>query len=187
MTVVFVRSPEGWRVAGDHATTFAGDSAVPSGPARSGIDPGPTVPVRELLPCTVTRIVDGDTLDCAPLGRVRLIGIDTPERAQEPFGALATQALERLIPKSREVFVEADVEDRDRYDRALRYVWVDGHMVNWALVRSGFAVLLTYPPNVQYVDWFRAAQDQASDEAAGLWSVDGFGCEPREFRRGACR
>ena len=155
--------------------------------AQTDLDGGPTSPVRELLACTVTRIVDGDTLDCAPVGRIRLLGMDTPERAQEPFGAMATQALAALIPEDGAVFVEADVEDRDQYDRALRYVWVEGRMVNWALVRTGYAVLLTYPPNVQYVDWLQAAQDAAREEGAGLWSVDGFACTPVEYRRGTCR
>lgn len=155
--------------------------------AQTSLDDGPTSPVREVLACTVTRIVDGDTIDCAPVGRIRLLGVDTPERAQEPFGSMATQALTDLIPKDGEVFVEADVEDRDRYDRALRYVWAEGRMVNWALVRTGYAVLLTYPPNVQYVDWLQAAQDAAQEEGAGLWSVDGFACTPVEYRRGTCR
>jgi len=148
---------------------------------------GTADPVREPQLCTVTRVVDGDTLECATLGRVRLIGIDTPERAQEPFGTTAAAALASLIPRNGEVLLEDDVERRDQYGRALRYVWVDGRMVNWLLVRSGYAVLLTYPPNVQYVEWFRSAQEAARDSGSGLWSVDGFECTPLDFRRGACR
>jgi micrococcal nuclease len=155
--------------------------------AQTDLDGGPTSPVRELRACTVTRIVDGDTLDCDPVGRVRLIGVDSPERAQAPFGSMATDALDGLIPPGGEVSVEADVENQDQYGRALRYVWVDGRMLNWALVRGGYAVLLTYPPNVQYVDLFRAAQEAAQDAGAGLWSVDGFACLPQAYRRGACR
>ena len=154
--------------------------------AQSDLEDGPTSPVREMRACTVTRIVDGDTIDCAPVGRIRLLGVDTPERGQEPFGAMATQALAALIPEGGEVSVEADVEDRDQYDRALRYVWVDGRLVNWALVRGGYAVVLTYPPNVQYVDWLRAAQDAAQEDEVGLWSLDGFVCTPVDYRRGAC-
>lgn len=187
MSVVFVRTSDGWKVAHDHTSTLPGTTEVQAAPSLSGVDSGPTSPVRELRPCTVTRIVDGDTFDCRPLGRVRLTGIDTPESGQGQLGAAATQALASLIPSSGEVQLEADVESRDRYDRALRYVWVDGQMVNWALVRGGYAVLLTYPPNVQYVEWFRVAQDAARNEGAGLWSVDGFACSPQEYRRGACR
>lgn len=187
MTVVFVRTADGWKVSHDHTSTLPGTTEVHAVPTLSGLDNGPTAPVRELRPCTVTRIVDGDTLDCRPLGRVRLLGIDTPERGQEPFGSVATQALSSLIPGNGEVLLEADVENRDRYDRALRYVWADGRMVNWALVRTGYAVLLTYPPNVQYVEWLRVAQDSAQAEGAGLWGMDGFDCSPQAYRRGTCR
>ncbi len=148
---------------------------------------GPPSPVREPKACTVTKIVDGDTLDCQPLGRVRLIGMDTPEAAQKPFGTMATEALAKLVPVGTEVLLEPDVDARDLYDRLLGYVWADGVLVNWAMVRQGFAVLLTYPPNVQYVDWLSAAQTAARGDSLGLWAVDGFACLPVEFRRGRCK
>ena len=61
--------------------------------AQMDPEPGPTTPVRETVRCTVTRIVDGDTLESEPVGRIRLLGIDTPELAQEPFGSMASEAL----------------------------------------------------------------------------------------------
>jgi len=142
--------------------------------------------VRITEPCIVTRIVDGDTLDCEPVGRIRLIGIDTPERDQPAFGDQATEALLSLLPPGTEAQSERDVEDRDIYDRALRYLWVDGVLVNWVMVRSGHAVLLTYLPNVQYVDALTTAERRAREASEGLWATGGFGCEPVEFRRGSC-
>lgn len=149
-------------------------------------DAGPAAPIRETVSCTVTRVVDGDTLVCEPVGRIRLLGIDTPELAQEPFGAMAGEALEELIPADGRVRVERDAQDRDPYDRALRYVWVNGSMVNWHMVRRGYAVLLTYPPNVQWADALEAAQTAAREEGLGLWGAGGFACEPRDFRGGRC-
>lgn len=177
------RRAAGWAVAVASALAPMGCSAQADGVLAEG----PSAPVRSTTACTVTRVVDGDTLECESLGRVRLIGMDTPERAQEPFGGMSTEALQALIPTSGEVFVEADVEDRDPFDRALRYVWVDGLLLNWAMVRTGHAVILTYAPNVQYVDWLMSAQDAAREEGAGLWSLDGFACPPLEYRRGSCR
>ncbi|NIR40655.1 MAG: hypothetical protein GWN07_32915, partial [Actinobacteria bacterium] len=72
------------------------------------------------------------------------------------------------------VLLELDVERRDRYGRLLAYVWADGAMVNWQLVRQGWAVLLTYPPNVAYVEWFTSAQRRAREEQVGLWATPAF-------------
>jgi micrococcal nuclease len=84
------------------------------------------------------------------------------------------------------VLLERDVEPTDQYDRVLGYLWAAGRLVNWEMVRSGHAVVLTYPPNVQYVEWLESAQRVARAEGAGLWAVDGFACEPRDHRAGRC-
>ena len=182
MTVVFVRTGQGWKVAHDHTSTLPG-TAMSTSPL---VGNGPVEPVRLTQACDVTRIVDGDTIDCAPFGRIRLIGMDTPEADQAPFGELATQALASLIPVGSEVLIEPDVEATDQYGRILGYIWSEVGMVNWTMVRAGYAVVLTYPPNVQYVDWFESAQIMARSEEAGLWEIDGFACEPRAHRRGQC-
>jgi endonuclease YncB( thermonuclease family) len=147
---------------------------------------GPIHPVRATASCSVTRIVDGDTIWCSGVGGIRLIGMDSPEADQEPFGADATSALAAFIPPGTEVQLEQDVEARDRYGRLLAYVWHDGRLVNWRMVREGWAVLLTYPPNVQYVDWFTSAERHAREEQRGLWAVSGFDCRPIDHRRRRC-
>jgi micrococcal nuclease len=159
---------------------------IPTLPKEALIDSGPPRPNRETSTCTIRRIIDGDTIECAEVGRVRLIGMDTPELSQEPYGELASQALAGLAPVGSRVELEPDVELRDRYGRFLAYVWVDGLQVNWALVRQGWAVLLTYPPNVQYVDWYTEAQRRAREDGVGLWAVGGFDCLPVDRRRGNC-
>lgn len=185
MTLVLQRSPAGWRVVHDHTSTLLHGS--PFGPpTRPVSDTGPTTPVRQTRACVITRIVDGDTIDCRSSGRVRLIGIDTPELDQAPYGSQAAAALAELAPVGATVQLEPDVEPRDRYGRLLAYVWTDARMVNWLLIRRGWAVLLTYPPNVQYVDWFTSAQARAREERRGLWAQDAFQCLPAEHRRGRC-
>jgi micrococcal nuclease len=185
MTLVYARTRRGWRVAHDHTSTLES-----SGSAAASLavvtDSGPTSPRRETQSCTVTRIVDGDTIECARTGRVRLIGMDTPESNQPPFGAQASGALAALIPVGMEVQVEQDVDARDQYGRLLAYVWVGRTMVNWRMVREGWAVLLTYQPNVQYVDWFIDAERRARDEGRGLWASGGFDCRPADHRRNRC-
>lgn len=147
---------------------------------------GPIAPVRAPIPCVLLRIVDGDSITCRDIGAVRLIGVDSPERGQEPFAAAATQALEALAPLGDTLQLEEDVDARDRYGRLLAYVWRDGALLNWLMLRHGWAVLLTVPPNVQFVDYFTAAQERARSEQKGLWKVDGFRCLPSQRRRRQC-
>lgn len=132
------------------------------------------------------RVVDGDTISCRDLGSVRLIGIDSPEGNQEPFGSAASAALSSLLRVGETIQLESDVEPRDRYGRLLAYVWREGRMLNWLMLRGGWAVVLTITPNVQYVDAFVTAQHRARAERRGLWAVDGFQCLPVGRRRGVC-
>ena len=185
MTLVYARTPQGWRVAHDHTSTLPAVSA-PLGAMSSRADSGPARPRRQTVACTVTRITDGDGIVCDRIGRVRLIGIDTPEMDQRPFGPQAAAALGALVRVGSVVQLEADVEERDPYRRALAYVWVGHSMVNWRMVRDGWAVLLTYPPNVQYVDAFTEAERRAREEKRGLWATGGFDCAPADHRRNRC-
>jgi endonuclease YncB( thermonuclease family) len=132
-------------------------AACAGDPSASGYG-GPPEPARPPAPCRVSHVVDGDTIDCDPFGRVRLTGIDAPEYDQRPFGDVSTAALERLIPIGTDVLIERDVEPTDQYDRVLGYVWSNAGLVNWIMVREGYAVVLTYPPNVQYVGWLEEAR-----------------------------
>jgi len=149
-------------------------------------DSGPRAPIRSVQPCVVQRIVDGDTISCRGLGSVRLIGIDSPERNQKPFGRSAADALASMLRVGDTIQLERDVASRDRSRRLLAYAWRDGRMLNWLMVRGGWAVVLTIAPNVQFVDAFVTAQHRAREEQRGLWAVDGFQCLPAERRRRVC-
>ena len=185
MTLVYVRTRDGWRVAHDHTSTLQA-SAAPSTAMTAVTDSGPASPRRQTASCTVIRITDGDGIVCDRLGRVRLIGMDTPELDQKPYGPQAARALGALVRVGMEVQLEPDVEARDRNGRLLAYVWVGRSMVNWRMVRDGWAVLLTYEPNVQYVEAFTDAQRRAREEGRGLWATGGFDCSPREHRARRC-
>src|SRR5918992_2578300 len=106
-------------------------------------------PARASLPtCTFQRISDGDSFRCADGRRIRLIGIDSPELQQQPFGPQAQRALLALLPLGATVRLETDASQRDRFGRELAYVWTGTTLVNEVLVREGWAVLYTVPPNV---------------------------------------
>ena len=168
-----------------------GAQARSSAPPRAPIpytvtDSGPNKPVRGTIPCVVQRVSDGDTINCERLGRVRLIGIDAPEVTQTAASTASVAALRRLLPVGARVDLEPDVSARDQYQRVLAYVWTNGRMVNWHMIRSGWATLLTVPPNVQYVSAFKGAEQRARSEKLGLWKTGGFACLPADHRKQRC-
>jgi micrococcal nuclease len=134
----------------------------------------------------VLRVADGDSFTCRDSRRVRLIGIDSPERGQLPFGSRAQLALRQMLPTGTAVRLEYDAAPTDQYGRVLAYVWVDSTLVNEAMVRDGWAVLYTVPPNVKYAERLGRAQNEARAGRAGLWAQNGFACLPKDFRRKVC-
>jgi endonuclease YncB( thermonuclease family) len=121
----------------------------------------------------VTRHTDGDTFWLSGIGKVRLIGVDTPEvyGGVECFGRQASAFLERVLPLGSRVTYRLGVEPRDRYGRALAYVYTeDGRLLNLMLVRRGYAQPLTVPPNVELAGRFAAAARRARAAARGLWA-----------------
>jgi micrococcal nuclease len=120
----------------------------------------------------VTRHTDGDTLWLSGIGKVRLIGVDTPEvyGQAECYGHEASAFVEQLLPLGSRVSYRLGVEPRDRYGRALAYVYLDdGRLLNMVLVRRGFAQPLTIPPNDELADRFVAAARDARRRRVGLW------------------
>jgi micrococcal nuclease len=136
--------------------------------------------------CTVALVVDGDTLRCRDGRKVRLIGIDAPERGQGEAGRLARLALLRYLPPGRLARLERDVQATDRYGRTLAFAWTGATLVNLAMVREGWAVLYTVPPDVKYAERLLRAQKEARASSAGLWASGGFDCLPRDYRRDRC-
>lgn len=116
----------------------------------------------------VTKVIDGDTLVIQGGQRVRLLNIDTRERG-EPCYKEAKKRLEELV-LLKNVTLERDKEDKDRYDRLLRHIYVGNVSVNLQLVKEGLAVAYIYEPNIKYVKEFRAAEEQAKQEGGCVWT-----------------
>lgn len=85
-----------------------------------------------------TKVVDGDTIDVTS-GRIRFIGIDTPERGECGFYEAAA-VVQALIDRSGGKVMLVGDGERDRYDRELAYVHADGKDVGEVLLRFGLAV-----------------------------------------------
>jgi micrococcal nuclease len=129
---------------------------------------------------TVKRVIDGDTIELDDGRKVRYIGIDTPETVDprkpvQCFGAEASKKNKELV-EGKEIKMEKDITDTDRYGRLLRYVYLGDEMVNIKMVRDGFAYSYTYPPDVKHQDQILSAQREAETGKAGLWTA----CPPKD-------
>ncbi len=148
--------------------------------ASGASGPGSTAPGALQANATVVSVVDGDTIVATVHGtkeRIRLIGIDTPETKKpntpvQCFGPEASNFTKHLLPAGTRLYLERDVEARDKYGRLLAYVYLadDGLFVNLHIIRQGYARLLTFPPNVTHVDQFVAAARAAEHDDIGLWA-----------------
>lgn len=85
----------------------------------------------------VTRIVDGDTIKINGNDTIRFLGINTPEKG-ELYYKKAKEFLEKLI-LNKTIKIERGKEDRDMYERLLRYVFLEDENVNLKLVENGLA------------------------------------------------
>jgi micrococcal nuclease len=134
----------------------------------------PDVITRQQPPLyPVERVVDGDTIVVKTIGKVRYIGVNTPEthhptKGVEYFGREAYAANQRLVA-GKQVRLEYDVQPKDKYDRTLAYVYVGNLFINAKLLKDGYAQVMTIPPNVKHADYFRTLQRQAQAEGRGLW------------------
>jgi micrococcal nuclease len=125
----------------------------------------------------VTRVVDGDTIVLERIGKVRLIGVDTPEtvdprRPVQRFGKEAGDFTRRLVDGKR-VRVEYDWNRKDKYNRTLAYIYLaDGTLVNAEIIRQGYGVAYTRFP-FKYLDEFRKIEREARGNERGLWAPAG--------------
>lgn len=131
----------------------------------------PSSPVEEHV--LVTRVIDGDTVEIAGGERIRYLGIDTPETVdpRRPVGCFGHEASakNRELVEGKYVRLEKDITERDKYGRLLRYVYTQDRFVNLELVRGGYAVIYTFPPDVKYQEALLAAQQEAREAKKGLW------------------
>lgn len=139
----------------------------------------------ELISGRVVHIADGDTITVLDSGKVqhkvRLAGIDAPEKAQA-FGQKSRESLEELVA-GRTVIVET--HKKDRYGRAIGKILVNGQDMNIEQIRRGLAWFYRqYESELTPDD--RQSYDRSETEARefrkGLWS-DRNPTPPWEFRR----
>jgi micrococcal nuclease len=131
------------------------------------------------LRALVTEIADGDTIK-GDIGRtifkLRYIGINAPElnstnAATRDLAHAATE-MNRQLVGGKYVELEKDISETDKYDRLLRYVYVNGTMVNAELVKCGLARSIAYPPDTKYQALLNSLQDNAKSSGMGIWNPE---------------
>jgi micrococcal nuclease len=126
----------------------------------------------------VTDIVDGDTIKVTIDGTtetLRIIGINTPEtvdprRPVQCFGKEASDKAKELLD-GQYVTLERDMtqDNRDKYGRLLRFVFINGDDYGKEMIREGYAYEYTYNIPYKYQAEYKEAQRRAKGEGNGLW------------------
>lgn len=117
----------------------------------------------------VKKVVDGDTLILADGRKVRLLGINTPEKG-EPYFHKARRFTEAAT-KDTTLQLEYDREGEDGYGRLLAYVYVKGEMLNARLVKEGLAHVMLIGANQRHASLLLHNQAEARKKRKGLWSI----------------
>lgn len=144
-------------------------------PSEPTLTPSPTTSSIKLQLAKVIKVVDGDTIEIEGGKKVRYIGIDTPETVDprkpvQCFGKEASNKNKELI-EGKEVKLEKDVSETDKYGRLLRYVYLGDTLINELLVKEGYAHASSYPPDIKYQDRFTRAEREARENNRGLWEA----------------
>ncbi|MBU7018886.1 MAG: thermonuclease family protein [Theionarchaea archaeon] len=130
---------------------------------------------EDILSCTA--IIDGDTFRLSNGETVRLIGIDAPELSQ-PGGGESRQYLAHLI-SGKNITLEKGHEDRDKYNRLLRFVYIDDVCINEEMIREGYAEARYLSDSIR--EYYIQLEIKAETAKAGLWSENIF--QPRSNLR----
>lgn len=142
----------------------------------------PTASIGAVLIGKCTYVQDGDSLKLIPDGeteevRVRLYGIDAPEKGQE-FSNQSREHLRKLTLKKN---IRVEVQDTDRYGRYIGKVYVGSTYVNQEMLRAGLAWYYGHHADNNKDADLQKAQQRARKAAKGLWS-NPDAVNPRQFR-----
>lgn len=160
-------------------TSQNGDKSSPPTTSTPTATSTPTTAGSETTAKAI-RIVDGDTIELEGKIKLRYIGMDTPEvhhptKGKECLGEKASQKNAELV-LGKQVRLEKDISETDRYGRLLRYVYVDGDdgeiFVNQELVKLGLARAKKYPPDTKYHEILQNTEKEAQANKLGIWGTE---------------
>lgn len=109
----------------------------------------------------ISEVIDGDTVN-SEIGKIRLLGINTPERRM-PFYSEAKNFTMQILGKK----VEIENRGKDKYDRILAYIFLNGNF-NAEILKNGLASLYVYKKD-EYFSELENAEKYARNNAIGIW------------------
>lgn len=131
---------------------------------------------------TVDKVHDGDTIEVTRKGRevdIRFYGIDSPEKDQ-PYGIKAKRFVKKMVNGRT---VDIVPSGQDRYGRVIGLIYIDGKILNEALVINGLAWVYDRYCNKRICDKWQRLERQARQADVGLWDASNP-IPPWEWRHG---
>jgi len=125
---------------------------------------------------TVTQVYDGDTIKLADGRKLRLIGINTPERGRDgkkdqPFYSEAKNQLQQIIKNNQhQLNIILGRDKRDRYKRLLAHPFtLNGQNISTTLLKKGLGYTIAIPPNIKFLECYKTAEIEAQKFNSGIW------------------
>ncbi|MEK6848348.1 MAG: thermonuclease family protein [Nanoarchaeota archaeon] len=113
----------------------------------------------------IKRAVDGDTIEMSNGNKIRLLGVNTPEK-NTPFYQEAKNFLKDF--ENKEVDIYWTIENTDKYSRLLRYVFFEEKLLNEEILAKGLGNAYVYKED-KYTKRLRGAEEKARKRGIGLW------------------
>lgn len=129
----------------------------------------------------VVSVADGDTITILQNNKqykIRLYGIDTPEKKQD-FGQKAKKFTSDMVFKQDVKVIAYDI---DRYGRTVGMVYIDQKCLNEELIRNGFAWVYKRYCGEDFCRHWQQLEQEARTNKHGLWIYDNP-IPPWDFRR----
>ena len=135
---------------------------------------------QEKIEVKYVESVDGDTAKFELNGEkitVRFLGIDTPEtvhptKGEEFYGKEASNFTKEILENAKKIEIEYDSNssEKDKYERHLAWIWVDGILLQEKLIKNGLATTYMLQYNYKYAWILQEQEEKVKEEKIGIWS-----------------